>query len=109
MIKMEVLDREQQRHNERKSYTDMSVYQYCHAIKATRAATCSTKVGHTDGVNQIFEDTNKEQSTEVSKSIDSEQEQPMAPSWNLQPPQPLSPHCQQQKQTTADQTAACSS
>jgi hypothetical protein len=87
-------------HKERKSYADVYTYQYRQAVKARRAATRFTKVGHIDGYYKIFEEANSVLGTVVTKSRDSEQEQPMA-----QPP----PQVQRQKRTTADQAAVCSS
>jgi type IV secretory pathway VirB10-like protein len=84
-------------------------YQYSRAVKATRAATRNTKVGHIDGYYKIFEETDSEQSTEVSKSSESVQEQPGATKRKQEKPPPLPPQVQQQKQTTADKAAACSS
>jgi hypothetical protein len=104
-----MLEREQQRRNERKSYTDVYAYQYSRAVKATRAATRNTKVGHMDGYYKIFAETDSEQSTEVSKSSESVQEQPGATTRKQEKPPPLPLRVQQQKQTTAGQVAACSS
>jgi predicted ATPase len=94
-----MLEQEQERCN---------AYQYSRAVKATRAAARNTKVGHIDGYYKIFEETNSEQCTEVSKSSESVQEQPGA-TTQQEKPLPLPPQVQQQKQTTADKAAACSS
>jgi hypothetical protein len=84
------LEREQERCDERKSYTDVYAYQYSRAVKARRAATRNNKVGHIDGYYKIFEEANSEQSTEVSKSSESEkgQDQQTGPAWKLQLPPP---------------------
>jgi hypothetical protein len=108
-IRAITLEWEQQRRDERKSYTDVYAYQYSRAIKATRAATRNTKVGHIDGYYKIFEETDSEQSTEDSKSSESAQEQPGATTRKQEKPPPLPLRGQQQKQTTAGQAAACSS
>jgi hypothetical protein len=108
-IRTIMLEREQQRRNERKSYTDVYAYQYRRAVKATRAATRNTKVGHIDGYYKIFEEANSDMSTEVSKSSESDREQPGATTQEQQQPPPLPPQVQQQRQTTAGQAAACSS
>jgi hypothetical protein len=91
VIRTIMLEREKQRHNERKSYTDVYAYQYSRAVKATRAARHNTKVGHIDGYYKIFEETNSEQSTEVSKSSESVQEQPGATTRKQDKPPPLPP------------------
>jgi hypothetical protein len=108
VIRRTMLEREQQKRNERSTYTDVYMYQYRLTVKATRAVTCNTKVGHIDGYYKIFEENNSKQSTEVSKSSESNQEQPGVTTRKQQPPL-LPPQVQQQKRTTADQTAACSS
>jgi hypothetical protein len=108
-IRTITLEREQQRRNERKSYMDVYAYQYSRAVKATRAAMHNTKVGHIDGYYKIFEETNSEQSTEVSRSSESVQKQPGAATRKQEKPPPLPPQVQQQKQTTAVRAAACSS
>jgi hypothetical protein len=103
-IRTITLEQEQERCDERKSYTDVYAYQYSRAVKARRAATRNNKVGHIDGYYKIFEEANSEQSMEVSNSSESEkgQDQQMGPAWKLQLPPP---QVQRQERTTADQAA----
>jgi hypothetical protein len=105
-IKTMMLEREQERCNDRKSYTDVYAYQYSRAVKATRAASRNTKVYHIDGYYKIFEETNSEQSTEVSKGSGSnqEEEQQTAPARKLKLPPP---QVQRQERTTADHAVVC--
>jgi hypothetical protein len=98
VIRTMTLEREQERCNDRKSYS--------RAVKATRAASRNTKVCHIDGYYKIFEETNSEQSTEVSKGSGSnqEEEQQTAPAQKLKLPPP---QVQRQERTTADHAVVC--
>jgi hypothetical protein len=102
---MITLEQEQQRHNERKSYgrVCIPVQSGCQGNKSSNA---QHQGRHIDGYYKIFEETNSEQSKEVSKSSESVQELPGATTRKQEKPPPLPPQVQQQKQTTAYRDAA---